>query len=186
MKRILFISGSLRKDSFNKAILRKASEMLSDSFECVFLDYRDLPLLDQDAEYPAPEAVKRARDEVSAADLLWIGSPEYNHSCSAALKNLLDWLSRPVVPGDYKTAAGRGKLAALSSAAGSSGGSFSLAKLRELLSMLSCKVIDEETRIVLGNRFGRKELDFSEDEIEMIRAECNAIRKLLSSDSPQL
>ena len=53
MKKILFISGSLRKESFNKQLLEMAAQRLSSDFECTFLDYGDLPLLNQDEEFPA-------------------------------------------------------------------------------------------------------------------------------------
>ena len=179
MKKILFISGSFRRGSFNRQLLEYASAMLSDSFECSFLDYSDIPFLNQDEEYPAPESVKRVRDVVAAADALWIGSPEYNHSYSAVLKNLIDWMSRPVISGDYSTAVIRGKLAVLSSVAGSSGGSFSLKKLRELLEMLSCTVLEEETRIPLGARFGKELLELDDDEMFSLKRECGALREKL-------
>ena len=92
-----------------------------------------------------------------------------------ALKNLIDWLSRPVAPGDYSTAAGRGKLVAISSAAGASGGAFSLAKLRELLVMLGCTVLEEETRVPLGSRFGQKVLSLLPEEEAMLERECSAL-----------
>ena len=52
--------------------------------------------MNQDIEYPAPEAVKRVRDAVKSADGIWFFTPEYNHFFSGVLKNLIDWLSRPV------------------------------------------------------------------------------------------
>ena len=180
MKKILFISGSLRKGSLNTQLLKKASEMLSDDFDCSFLSYGDIPLLNQDDEFPAPPSVSAARAEVGAADALWIGSPEYNHSYAAALKNLIDWLSRPQVPGDYSTASGRGKIVAVSSAAGSSGGSFSLEKLEELMRMLSCTVLEERTLIRLGDRFSEKELVLTAEETAQLEAECSALRRILS------
>lgn len=179
MKKILFISGSLRNGSYNTQLLRHACDRLSKSFDCSFLDYADLPLLNQDLEFPAPDKVGDVRKAVQASDALWIGSPEYNHSYGAALKNLVDWLSRPVTEGDYSTAAGRGKLVALSSAAGSSGGSFSLSKLRELLEMLGCKVIKEQTQIVLGPRFSKSVLVLDENELAQLDKECTALSEVL-------
>lgn len=179
MKKILFISGSLRSGSYNTQLLRHAFDKLSESFVCSFLDYGDLPLLNQDGEFPASVAVKRVRKAVGEADALWIGSPEYNHSYSAAIKNLIDWLSRPVIAGDYSTAAVRGKLVAMSSAAGSSGGSFSLSKLRELLEMLDCEVLDEQTQVSLGSRFANSELVLNENEIAQLEKECAMLSKAL-------
>lgn len=179
MKKILFISGSLRKESFNRQLLEMAAQRLSSDFECTFLDYGDLPLLNQDEEFPAPAAVQRIRSLVASADALWIGSPEYNHSYSAALKNLIDWLSRPVKPGDYSTAVGRGKMVAVSSVAGSSGGSFSIAKLVELLEMLGCTLVQEKTMIALGARFGQVALVLGDDEQALLERECEALKELL-------
>lgn len=178
MKKILFVCGSLRRDSFNLQLMRYASERLSD-FECSFLDYSGLPLLNQDDEFPSPDAVSRVRRQVEASDAIWIASPEYNHSFSGALKNLLDWLSRPVTPGDYSTAVIRGKLAAVSSAAGSSAGSFSLAALTSLLEVLSCTVVEERTMISLGSRFSEKQLVLTQEEEQMLDAECARLRSAL-------
>ena len=179
MKKIIFISGSLRKESFNRQLLEMAAQRLSSDFECTFLDYGDLPLLNQDEEFPAPAAVQRIRSQVASADALWIGSPEYNHSYSAPLKNLIDWLSRPVEPGDYSSAVGRGKPVAVSSVAGSSGGSFSIAKLVELMEMLDCTVMTERTMIPLGSRFGQRNLVMSAEEQQMLVMECEALKSLL-------
>lgn len=132
MKRIVIIVGSLRERSFNRQLAQMASELLANRCEVEVLDYRDVPFMNQDTEFPPPAAVKRARAAVAAADGLWIFTPEYNYSYSGVLKNLLDWLSRPVVAGDRSTAVTHGKKLALSSAAGSSGGAGARAKLGEL------------------------------------------------------
>ena len=178
MKKILFICGSLRRDSYNLQLLEMAEARLSDS-DCSFLDYSDIPLFSQDAEFPPPESVSRVRALVSGSDALWVGSPEYNHSFSGALKNLMDWLSRPVVPGDYSTAVIRGKTVAMSSAAGSSAGSFSLASLTELITMLSCKIVPCDTRISLGSRFADKTLVLTGEEELMLERECVQLRSML-------
>ena len=178
MKKILFICGSLRRDSYNLQLLEMAEARLSDS-DCSFLDYSDIPLFSQDAEFPPPESVSRVRALVSGSDALWVGSPEYNHSFSGALKNLMDWLSRPVVPGDYSTAVIRGKTVAMSSVAGSSAGSFSLASLTELITMLSCKIVPCDTRISLGSRFAEKTLVLTGEEELMLERECVQLRSML-------
>jgi len=58
MKRILMIIGSLRRDSFNKQLAEMVTEMMTGVADVSVLDYSDLPLMNQDMEYPAPEAVK--------------------------------------------------------------------------------------------------------------------------------
>lgn len=57
--------------------------------------------MNEDIEFPAPEAVKRVREAVKAADGLWFFTPEYNHSYPGVLKNLIDWLSRK--PGEKES-----------------------------------------------------------------------------------
>lgn len=96
MKKILFIVGSLRRESFNRMVAREVEQLIDNRAEVVWLDYHDVPLLNQDMEFPAPPEVARVRKAVSEADALWIFTPEYNHSYPGVLKNLLDWLSRPI------------------------------------------------------------------------------------------
>ena len=102
-KKLVFIVGSLRKDSFNKELARYAAEQVAFAADVEFLDYHDVPFLNQDIEFPAPEAVTRVRRAVQDADGVWIFTPEYNFSFPAPIKNVLDWLSRPLVAGDYET-----------------------------------------------------------------------------------
>ena len=94
--KILGISGSLRKGSFNTAALRTCAQMLPAGMTMTFARINDIPLFDQDMfDAGLPESAKRFRAEVAAADGLLIASPEYNFSLSAALKNAIDWGSRP-------------------------------------------------------------------------------------------
>ena len=136
MKKILFIIGSLRKESFNRKLAEEAERMLAGRATVEYLDYSALPLMNQDIEFPAPEAVRKVREKVAEADAIWIFSPEYNYSYPGHLKNLIDWLSRPLVPGDRKTPlAINGKKVALSGAGGASATDKCRAKLTELLSL---------------------------------------------------
>ena len=136
MKKILFIIGSLRKESFNKKLAEEVEQMLAGRATVEYLDYSDVPLMNQDIEFPAPEAVKRVREKVAEADALWIFSPEYNYSYPGHLKNLIDWLSRPLVAGDRQTPlAINGKKVALSGAGGASAPAKCREKLAELLTL---------------------------------------------------
>lgn len=181
-KIILFISGSLRKGSYNLQLLRKASSILEEHFECRFLSYDDIPYLDQDVEFPPPLTVERVRTEVESASVVWISTPEYNHSYSGVLKNLLDWLSRPREADNYDSAVIRGKLIALSAVAGSSGGSFALGKLEELMEMFSCSVIKSMVKVALGSRFGEEVLTLDGKEEEVLEKECSEILSLFQSE----
>ena len=84
-----------------------AKELLWDRADFELLDYQDVPLMNQDIEYPVPEAVKRVRDAVKSADGIWSFTPEYNHFFSGVLKNLIDWLSRPISDQEPQVLAGK-------------------------------------------------------------------------------
>lgn len=93
--RILGISGSLRKGSYNTAALRTCAELMPAGMALSYARIDDIPLFNQDVfDAGLPEPVKRLRAEVAAADGLLIASPEYNFSVTAALKNAIDWGSR--------------------------------------------------------------------------------------------
>lgn len=100
MKKILFIIGSLREQSFNRKLSDMVKAKLQGMAEVTELDYSKVPLINQDEEYPAPQAVAEVRKAVGEADGVWIFTPEYNYSYPGHVKNLIDWLSRPVDPAD--------------------------------------------------------------------------------------
>lgn len=100
MKKILFIVGSLRKESFNREFAKLAESFLSGKAEVSYLDYSDVPFMNQDLEFPVPAAVSELRKTVAAADGVWVFSPEYNYSFPGHVKNVIDWLSRPATPED--------------------------------------------------------------------------------------
>ena len=91
----LGISGSLRKASYNTALLRAAAELTPPGMTLESFDLAPLPMFNQDAEKPFPGAVVEFRTRLAQADALLIATPEYNSSISGALKNALDWASRP-------------------------------------------------------------------------------------------
>jgi chromate reductase, NAD(P)H dehydrogenase (quinone) len=92
----LGISGSLRKGSYNMALLRAATELLPEGMTLEIADIAQFPLYNEDvrqAGFPAP--VQKLRDQIVAADALLLVTPEYNYSVSGVLKNAIDWASRP-------------------------------------------------------------------------------------------
>jgi chromate reductase len=91
------ISGSLRRASFNTALLRAAVELAPTDVEIrIFDGLRDLPHYDADLDGPNPPApVVALKDAITSADALLIATPEYNYSIPGALKNAIDWASRP-------------------------------------------------------------------------------------------
>ena len=101
MKHILMVVGSARQASFNKTVAEYIASQLEEKAEVRFLDFKDVPFMNQDIEFPAPAAVVAVREEVKWADAIWIVTPEYNGSFPGYLKNMLDWISRPVEQGQH-------------------------------------------------------------------------------------
>lgn len=94
-KTVLFVIGSFRKRSFHHQLAQVAEEALVEQGARVrYLDYQEVPHFSQDSEIPVLPAVQAVRDEIQAADAIWLFSPVYNHSMPGILKNLLDWVSR--------------------------------------------------------------------------------------------
>ncbi|MGE4354786.1 MAG: NADPH-dependent FMN reductase [Oscillospiraceae bacterium] len=139
--KITAIVGSLRKDSFNRQLALAAKERLKDQAELALLDYADVPLMNQDIEYPAPQPVVRVRDQVKEADGIWFFTPEYNHSYPGVLKNLIDWLSRPVSEDERQVLSK--KPAAISGITpGMSGTGIAQDQLVTLISLLNMRVMN--------------------------------------------
>ena len=100
LKKIVFVVGSLRKKSFNGVLAGIAESALKGKADVTYIRPDEVPFLNQDIEFPPPEAVVKVRNIVQEADAVWIFSPEYNYNIPGAEKNLLDWLSRPLIADD--------------------------------------------------------------------------------------
>ena len=139
--KIVAVVGSLRKDSFNRQLAVAAGKIIGDRAAFELLEHHDVPLLNQDIEYPAPEAVKRVREVIKAADGIWFFTPEYNHFFPGVLKNLIDWLSRPISATEGQVLTG--KPAAISGITpGISGTGLAQDHLVTLISFLNMKVMN--------------------------------------------
>lgn len=153
--KILAIVGSLRKESYNRQLALNAKAIIGDRADFMLLEYQDVPLMNQDIEYPAPEAVKRVRDAVRSADGIWFFTPEYNHFFPGILKNLIDWLSRSVSDSEPQVLAG--KPAAISGISpGMSGTGLAQDHLVTLISFLNMEVMNVP-RLTIPN--ARQQLD---------------------------
>jgi chromate reductase len=146
--RVLGISGSLRRDSYNTALLRHAGELFAAEgaeFE-IYDGLRDIPPYDEDydSEQP-PEAVSRIREAVREADALFFVTPEYNSSIPGALKNALDWISRPFATNGlrYKP------VAVIGVSTGMFGAVWAQAELRKVLAAIGARVTEGE--VAVGN-----------------------------------
>ncbi len=93
--KILGFVGSLRKGSYNKALMRAASELLPENAELEVFDLEGIPPFNQDLENQPPPIVKTFKAKIRRADALLIATPEYNYSVPGVLKNAIDWASRP-------------------------------------------------------------------------------------------
>ncbi len=97
MARIIGISGSLRRASFNAMLLRTASELSPAGSTLAIASIQGIPLYDGDLEAAEgiPPAVQTLKDAIAVADGLILVTPEYNNSIPGVFKNAIDWLSRP-------------------------------------------------------------------------------------------
>jgi chromate reductase, NAD(P)H dehydrogenase (quinone) len=96
MATIIGFAGSLRKASFNAALLRAAAELAPAEIEVEIASIATIPLYNGDVESEGiPEAVTMLKGRVAAADGLLLVTPEYNSSMPGVLKNAIDWLTRP-------------------------------------------------------------------------------------------
>ena len=93
--KLLGLVGSLRKGSYNKALMRTAMQLLPEGVTMDVFDLAKIPPFNQDLERTPPEVVKQFKAKIRAADALFIASPEYNYSIPGVLKNAIDWASRP-------------------------------------------------------------------------------------------
>lgn len=94
--RVVAIAGSLRKASYNKALLRAAQELAPERLRIEIHDLAGVPLFNEDVEAEGvPQAVLDLRQAIAEADGLLIATPEYNHGVPGVMKNAFDWLSRP-------------------------------------------------------------------------------------------
>ncbi len=149
--------------------------------EVSFLDYRDLPFMNQDWENPVLPSVARVRGEFTASDIVWIFTPEYNYSYPGVLKNLLDWLSRPVDPSDRKSPSVLlNKPVMISGAAGQSAAINSRSKLKALVELLGMKLMcGTGTGVVLGKEaFTSGVLTLTERERQSLAAQIDALQKM--------
>ncbi len=93
---VLGLPGSLRRGSYNKALLHAAEQLLPPSMTLECYDLAPLPFYNADVEAEGtPESVLHFRERLRVADALLIATPEYNYSITAVLKNAIDWAPRP-------------------------------------------------------------------------------------------
>ena len=143
--KVLGISGSLRRDSYNRKLLVNAAELLPAGAEFELYEaLKDVPPFDEDDEQPAPAAVARLRAAVVGADALLIATPEYNSSIPGQLKNAIDWASRPTPA----TSVLRNKpVAVVGASTGAFGAVWAQAELRKVLGAAGARVVEGDVAV---------------------------------------
>jgi chromate reductase len=146
--RILGIAGSLRRGSHNRRLLRAAGDVLPPGAVLVEWDgLAGLPAFDEDLETTPPEPVQAFLDAVEEADALLIATPEYNASLPGALKNALDWASRPFPENVLKEK----PAAVIGASTGLFGAVWAQAEVRKVLKASGAHVLEDELPVGLAD-----------------------------------
>ena len=146
---ILGIAGSLRAGSHNAQLLRLAAEELPEGVELVVFDgLAEIPAFDEDLEDLAPDAVDALKVAIAEADGVLIATPEYNGSIPGALKNALDWVSRPIAESPIR----RKPVAVIGASTSAFGAVWAQRELKKVLGVMGARVLDVELPVAKADR----------------------------------
>ena len=151
--KVLGISGSLRSDSHNRALLQLDAELLPGDVELEPWDgLKSVPPYDEDDDVePAPAPVADLRAAIAGADAILFATPEYNHSVPGQLKNALDWASRPFATNPLRNK----PVAVVGASRGAFGAVWAQAELRKVLAATGARVVDADVAVGHAHeRFG--------------------------------
>lgn len=144
MINILGFAGSLRQNSFNRALLKACLDLLPPDASLEIFDLEGIPLFNQDLEASPPPKVAEFKQKIKAADALLIVTPEYNYSVPGVLKNAMDWASRPYGENSFQ-----GKdVAIMSASTGMLGGARAQYHLRQSFVTLDMHAVNKPEVIV--------------------------------------
>jgi chromate reductase, NAD(P)H dehydrogenase (quinone) len=143
--RILAISGSLRDASYNTALLRALREEAPEGIEIeLWQGLKEIPPYDADDDtVPGPDSVEAFRELVREVDAVFFSTPEYNSSVPGALKNALDWASRPLATNSFRNK----PVAVIGASAGAFGAVWAAAELRKVLGAMGSRVTEAELAV---------------------------------------
>lgn len=145
MKHVLLISGSLRAESVNTGLLKAFANQSPSDVEISWANIH-VPLFNEDLETDFPAAATTLREQIVAADAIIIATPEYNRGMSGALKNAIDWASRP-----YGQNAWQGKRILVTAASpGGIAGALAVYQVKQSLLHLNAHVIGQPEFMVGG------------------------------------
>jgi chromate reductase, NAD(P)H dehydrogenase (quinone) len=171
--RLLAISGSLRRQSYNNALLKAAAATCPRMDE--FILWRglgDIPPYDEDVD-ETPTAVAALRKEIAEADAVLIATPEYNGSIPGALKNALDWASRPFPDNCLRAK----PVAVIGASTGLFGARWAQAELRKVLRTIGADVLESE--LAVGTAHDALTADGRLSEPPLAASLCSIVRELL-------
>ena len=144
--RILGIAGSLRRESFNRAALRAATELVPEDGTIEIFELEGIPGFNQDEEPNPPAKVVELKKRIRESDAILIVTPEYNYSIPGVLKNAIDWASRP-----YGDSAWNGKpVAIMGASVGTIGTARAQYHLRQMMVFLNMFPVNQP-EVMIGN-----------------------------------
>ena len=176
--KVLGISGSLRGDSYNTALLRNAPIELE-----LWDGLKAIPPYDEDDDVePAPPAVARMRAAVAGADAILFATPEYNASIPGQLKNAVDWLSRPLATNVLRNK----PVAVIGATTGMFGAVWAQAELRKVLGAMGARVVGSEEGVPIPQAHERFDADGRLIDAEIAAAIRSVVEELVAEVSPAL
>ncbi len=170
---ILAISGSLRKDSYNTALLHAVQDVVSKDSNVTIYDLSKLPIYNQDLEDSFPKEALDFKKMIEESDAVVIATPEFNRSISGVLKNALDWASRPWGENSF---AGKYALV-LGASIGAVGTAIAQQHLKQILLFLDMNVIGQP-EFFLGDAAHKFNEDMELVDIKTIEFLTNAVSVL--------
>ncbi|MGH3104394.1 MAG: NADPH-dependent FMN reductase [Gaiellaceae bacterium] len=143
--KVLGISGSLRRDSYNTKLVRAAAELLHGAAEFELWEgLKAVPPYDEDDDVqPAPAAVAALRAAIAGADAVLMATPEYNSSLPGQLKNAIDWASRPIATNVLRNK----PVAVVGASSGAFGAVWAQAELRKVLAATGARVLEGDVAV---------------------------------------
>jgi chromate reductase, NAD(P)H dehydrogenase (quinone) len=176
--KVLGIAGSLRRDSHNRRLLHELRDLLPEGVELELWDgLKAVPPYDEDDDVePAPAAVADLRDALAGADAVLFATPEYNSSIPGALKNALDWVSRPLATNPLRNK----PVAVVGASTGMFGAVWAQAELRKVLGAMGARVVDRDAPVPRAHEaFAGGEASLDDAVRERLEDVCGALCSLV-------
>ena len=178
---VLGMAGSIRRDSWNQKLLENAAELLSAGAELELWDgLKEVPPYNEDDDVePAPAPVARFRAAIAGADTILIATPEYNSSIPGALKNAIDWASRPLATNVLRNK----PVAVVGASVGAFGAVWAQAELRKVLAATGARVVEGE--VAVGHAPERFDADGRLTDEELREQLAEVLELLVQQARPQ-